>query len=307
MTLQEYIAGLARRFREAGLFYGHGTDNAEDEAFYLVFAVLEPDSSAPPEQWYRRQLQPEEKQRLEELARRRVEEHMPVAYLVGKAWFAGLAFHSDDRALVPRSPLAELIANRFASLLTREPARILDLCTGGGCIGIACAHAFPGARVELADISPDALALARENIQLHALGERLSVTRSDLFDGIRGRHDLIVCNPPYVSQEELSGLPPEYHREPALGLLADDNGLSIPLHILSRAASFLTAGGVLVLELGHSWQALQQRLPELPLLWLEFDNGGEGVLAIRREQLEQYEGLLQAATQGDPSSVPGTG
>lgn len=291
MTLQDYITELAGRFREADLFYGHGTDNAEDEAFYLVFAALGLDFSTPAE----RELEAEEQAQLEALARRRMQEHVPVAYLVGKAWFAGLAFYSDERALVPRSPLAELIINRFEGILARPPATVLDLCSGGGCIGIACASAFPGARVDLADISPEALSLAEENIALHGLEQRVTTLHSDLFESIRDRYDLIVCNPPYVSAEEAAELPPEYHREPALGLVARDDGLSIPLTILARASEYLSTKGVLILELGHSWPTLQQRLQALPLLWLSFDNGGEGVLAIYREQLEQFRDTLVAA------------
>ncbi len=299
MKLRQYIDELAQRFEAAGLHYGHGTDNAADEAVYLVFAGLDLDFNMSPEQWAERIVQPAEHERLEALARQRIEQRIPVAYLVGQAWFAGMAFHSDERALVPRSPIAELIDGGFEPLLAGAPSRILDLCAGGGCIGIACAAAFPSAQVELAELSADALKLARANVRRHGLEERVQLRHGDLFDAVEGFYDLIVANPPYVSEQEWQELPTEYGREPAMGLLAEDNGLSIPLTILARAADHLNDGGVLILEVGHSWQLLQQRLADVPLLWLEFEHGGEGVLAMTREQLLACAPALHAAASAE--------
>lgn len=292
MKVGEYINEVASRFEQAGLFYGHGTDNADDEALYLVFSYLGLDYAGDESQ-FERSLSEQELSELRQLADRRIDERVPVAYLVGEAWFAGIPFHSDARALVPRSPLAELILNHYSPLLSEPPARVLDLCTGGGCIGIASAVVFADAEVDLADISVDALALAEQNIRRHQLQSRVKTVASDLFDGVNGRYDLIVSNPPYVSAEEVMGLPAEYAHEPSLGLLSDEEGLLIPLQIMRQAPDFLTEQGVLVLEVGYSWEALMSRYPELPVIWLEFEQGGEGVMAITRESLIRVQSMIR--------------
>lgn len=285
--LGPWLDALAQRFDQADLFFGHGTGDPWDEAVYLTFAALgisfDEDDSVM-ERW----LQSQEVARVEALARRRIEERIPVAYLVGEAWFCGLPFKVDERVLIPRSPIAELINNRFEPLLAAEPQRILDLCTGSGCIGIACALAFEDARVDLSDISRDALQLARENVLRHGLQERVRVLESDLLRSVQGPYDLIVSNPPYVSRQEIDELPAEYHHEPELGLLSQDDGLDIPLRILREAAAHLSEDGLLVLEVGYSRAALTDRLPGVPLLWLEFEQGGEGVCALTAQQLRQY-------------------
>ena len=285
--LGTWLDALAQRFEEAELFFGHGTGDPWDEAVYLTFAALgisfDEDDSV-----MERPLQPQEVARVEALAVRRIEERIPVAYLVGEAWFCGLPFKVDERVLIPRSPIAELINNRFEPLLVREPLRILDLCTGSGCIGIACALAFEDARVDLSDISADALQLARENVIRHGLQERVQVLESDLLQSLQGPYDLIVTNPPYVSRQEIDDLPAEYRHEPELGLLSRDDGLDIPLRILREAAAYLSEDGLLVLEVGYSREALTARLPEVPLLWLEFGQGGDGVCALTAGQLRQY-------------------
>ncbi|MDH7945095.1 50S ribosomal protein L3 N(5)-glutamine methyltransferase [Pseudohongiella sp. SYSU M77423] len=287
MTLGDCVAYAAEQFDGAGLFYGHGTDNAWDEAVYLIFSVLGlpfDREDIDPEQ----ELSAAQQQQIELLVARRIEQRIPVAYLVGEAWFAGLPFNVDERVLVPRSPIAELIHNGFQPMLDASPRRALDLCTGSGCIGIATALTFPDCQVDLADISQDALAVADSNIRRHGVEDRVRVIQSDLFQGLTGkgvRYDLIVSNPPYVSAEEVAELPAEYHQEPALGLLSDDDGLAIPLQILRQAPDFLSEQGVLILELGYSWSVLAERYPQLPVTWLEFDNGGEGVLAIDRASL----------------------
>lgn len=291
MRVIDFIRETATRFQDAGLYYGHGTDNAADEAVYLIYASLGIDFAESPEQ-QTGELTEQDLVRLRALVSRRVEEQVPVAYLVEKAWFAGRPFHCDSRALVPRSPIAELIVNGFQPLLRRQPERVLDLCTGGGCIGIACALQFPASRVELADISRDCLDLAAENIALHDLAGRVQTRESDLFAALEGRFDLIVSNPPYVSEQEWSALPAEYRHEPALALLSEEQGLEIPLRILRQAGDYLHEDGLLILEVGFSAEALQARLPALPILWLDFEEGGEGVLAITARQLAEYRSHL---------------
>ena len=286
MVLADCLDELRQRFEAADLFYGHGTDNAWDEAVYLVFSALgisfhEDDSIMS------RPVTRGELERIRVLAKRRTDERLPVAYLVGEAWFAGLPFKVDPRVLIPRSPLAELIVEQFAGLLPAAPHKILDLCTGSGCIGIACAVAFPDARVGLADISEDALTLARENVLRHEVAGRVSVIHADLFDGLDEVYDLIVTNPPYVSRQEVDELPEEYRHEPELGLVSNDDGLEIPLRILREAPQHLSENGVLIMEVGYSWQALAARLPQVPFLWLEFANGGEGVCRLTARQLRE--------------------
>ena len=292
MNVQACVEQIYTNFESSDLYYGHGTDNAWDEAVYLVFTVLglpfgdDGDSQRMVRQ---RLLSTDEWRHINALAHRRSSERVPMAYLVGEAWFAGLPFYVDQRVLVPRSPIAELVLQQYQPLLPRPPARVLDLCTGSGCIGIATALAFPDARVDLADISEDALAVAQQNIQRHGLQDRVTTVCSDLFAKVDVDYDLIVCNPPYVSAQEVAGLPPEYQREPALGLLSDEDGLAIPLQILRQAGAHLSPEGVLVLELGYTWPLLDQRYPQFPVTWLEFDSGGEGVLAIRRDALIRVE------------------
>lgn len=287
LSLGELLETLATRFDEADLFYGHGTDNAWDEAVYLVFCALQIPFAAD-ERIMSRAITPQEQQKVEALAMRRLEERLPVAYLVGEAWFAGLPFTVNEQVLIPRSPIAELILQEFATLLPRTPERILDLCTGSGCIGIATALTFAGSSVDLADISPQALEVARANVQRHGLEARVRAVQSDLFAALQGPYDLILSNPPYVSQQEVDELPPEYRHEPALGLLSEDDGLAIPLRILREAADLLAPEGVLIMEVGYSREALSARLPAVPLLWLEFAHGGDGVLLLTREQLREF-------------------
>ncbi len=288
-TLAEYIADLSDLFDKEELFYGHGTDNPSDEAFYLVFAALDLDFEQA-DSLADRELTEAELAMLDSLVRRRIQERIPVAYLVGQAWFGGRPFYVNPDVLIPRSPIAELVQQRFRPMLKTTPSRILDLCTGSGCIGIACALAFPAARVTLADISTDALVLARRNADRHGVSKRLQITESDLFSNLPDAWDLIVSNPPYVSSEEMAELPAEYRHEPALGLVCDDDGLAIPVAILRQAADHLGKEGWLVLEVGYSWQALASRFPQVPFLWLSFESGGEGVLAISRSELRRWFG-----------------
>ncbi len=285
MFLTDCIEQIAGRFTAAGIHCGHGVDNIYDETVYLVFGALELDFQRSIAQ-QNRELAPNEIARLERLALARVEQRIPAAYLLERAWFAGYEFYCDPRALIPRSPMAELIGNRFETLMDSEPGTVLDLCCGGGCIGIACALAFPGCRVELADISAEALALARKNIALHKLESRVATRQSDLFADLDGRYDLILANPPYVSQTEIEQLPPEYRHEPRLGLHGGGvHGTNIAARLLSEVTGRLNPNGLLILETGHSAKALQARFPTTPFLWLDFENGGQGVCAVSTEQL----------------------
>lgn len=284
-TLIDFIRYGASRFSAAGLSFGHSYDNALDEATQLVLHALHLPHDLNPVYGQAR-LVAEEKARVLALFERRIAERVPACYLTGEAWFAGLSFKSDARALVPRSPIAELIESGFEPWLgERHVARMLDLCTGSGCIAIASAHYQPDWQVDAADISADALALAAENIaRLETPNVRL--LRSDLFRDLpKARYDLIVSNPPYVTHAQTDALPPEYAHEPALGLRAGDDGLDLVLEILRDAPDYLSEQGVLICEVGESEAALTALLPELPFAWVEFKVGQMGVFVIERADL----------------------
>ena len=286
MKIQEITLQFAARLDSVDLCYGHGTDNPLDGAFYLVYGLLGIDFAD--EQAAQRELNVGEEAMLEVALKRRIDERVPTAYLVGRAWFAGHEFYCDERALVPRSPLAELINGEFEPLLHEPAGKVLDICTGGGSIGIATALVWPDCQVDLADISPDALDLAKKNVALHGLGSKVRTIQSDLFEDIHSRYDLIVANPPYVPVEEYDELPAEFGNEPPLGLISAGNGLQIPLKILRDSVDYLSAEGLLVMEVGYSHPQLSERIKQVPLLWLEFEQGGEGVLALTARQLQQY-------------------
>jgi ribosomal protein L3 glutamine methyltransferase len=287
-TLRDYLRWAISEFGRAGIFFGHGTDNAFDEARILVFHGLHLPLDMDPALLDGR-LTLVERQKVLALIQRRVEERLPAAYLTNEAWFAGLSFYVDERVLVPRSPIAELIAQEFEPWLSARPQRILDLCTGSGCIGIACAYQFDEAMVDLVDISLDALNVADINIARHELGDRVSAVQSDVFDLLGGQtYDLIVSNPPYVDAQDLATMPAEYHREPTLGLASGPDGLDITRRILREAANHLNEEGVLIVEVGNSCVALDDAFPTVPFMWLEFEHGGHGVFAMSREQLLEY-------------------
>ncbi len=285
-TLRDFLRWGASRFAAAGLFYGHGTDGAADEAAVLLAHALHLDLPLAPE-FLDAALTMDERAAALALLRRRITERQPAPYLTGEAWFAGLRFAVDQRVLIPRSPISELIETGFSPWLdAASPARILDIGTGSGCIAIACALAFPDARVDGVDISPDALAVAATNVARYGLGERMRLLQSDLYAAVADqRYDLIVSNPPYVPHAQYAALPAEYGHEPRLALLSPDAGLDHPLRILRGALDHLTAEGLLVLEVGASWPALVERLPQVPFTWVELAHGGEGVAVIRREEL----------------------
>ena len=291
MTVNDYIENVSARFAAAELYFGHGTGNARDEAIYLIYSVLNIaffiDSST-----LQQELSEAEFESLEDLVLKRITQKIPVAYLIKEAWFAGRRFICDERALIPRSPIAELIQNRFEPLVKGPPRKILDMCCGGGCIGIACALEFPDSCVDLVDVSIDCLHLAEENISLHELGDRVFTIHSNLFEKLSTTYDLIVSNPPYVSKQEIESLPAEYQHEPIGGLLSEPEGLDIPLRILRDAAAHLNNTGSLIMEIGDTSEELSKQLKEVPLLWLAFDSGDEGIFALRADELRRYSNCL---------------
>ena len=284
-TIQDMLRWTVSRFNAAEVYYGHGTDNAWDEAVQLVLPSLYLPMDIP-EDMRSARLTLSERHRIVERVIRRINERIPVAYLTNKAWFCGHEFYVDERVLVPRSPIGELIDNRFSGLIGHEPQHILDMCTGSGCIAIACAYAFPQAEVDAVDISSDVLAVTEHNIQQHGLEQQVTPIRSDLFRELPPlRYDLIVTNPPYVDEEDMSDLPDEFRHEPTLGLAAGSDGLKLVRRILACAPDYLSDDGVLICEVGNSMVHLMAQYPSLPFVWLEFDNGGDGVFMLTRQQL----------------------
>jgi len=286
VSIRDYLRWGASQFRAANLFYGHGTDNPWDEAEVLVLDALHLDPPLASE-WLDSRLTRAEREAVIGNLQRRIDERIPAAYITQQAWFAGLPFYVDARVLVPRSPLGELIQKRFEPWLVQSPRQILDLCTGSGCIGIACAYAYPDAEVQLSDISFDALDVAAENIQRHDMEDRVFALQSDLFENLQGQvFDLIVSNSPYVDADDMATLPDEYHAEPELGLASGDDGLDFTRRLLTEAADYLTDSGLLVAEVGNSWIALKDAYPELPFTWIEFERGGHGVFMLTKMDLQ---------------------
>ncbi len=287
-TPADFVRWGTSRFNEAGLCFGHGADNALDEALALVLGTLHLEPGLPAELWHAVLTQPEREQVLANLLRR-IEERIPAAYITHTAWFAGSPYYVDERVLVPRSPIAELVESGFSPWLDGvEVGRILDLCTGCGCIAAACAQAFPEAEVVGVDLSPEALAVAHQNIGALGLKERVVLVESDLFSQVDGTFDLIVSNPPYVSDASVAALPDEYHHEPAMGLASGADGLDCVHRILREAGGYLAPDGVLVVEVGESRPALTAAYPELPFLWLDFVRGGENIFLLNAAELADY-------------------
>jgi ribosomal protein L3 glutamine methyltransferase len=285
ITVEDYLRFAATRFSASELFFGHGTDNAWDEALSLVCGYL----GLPWDklEWVLSgRLTTGERKDLARLIERRISERVPVPYLIGEAWFAGFRFLVEPGVLIPRSPIAELIDKGFEPWLSRDPVRVLDLGTGSGCIGIACALLFAEARVTLVDIDERALDLAARNVALHGVGDRVSLVRSDLFDEIPdGSFDLIVANPPYVDAEDLMAMPAEYQHEPVPALAAGADGLDLVRRILAGARDYLSADGVLVVEVGNSAGALVEAFPTMPFVWPDFSFGGHGVFILDKAGL----------------------
>ncbi|MDT8404363.1 50S ribosomal protein L3 N(5)-glutamine methyltransferase [Sulfuriflexus sp.] len=289
-SLADFIRWGASRFNEAGLHYGHGTNNAVDEALTLVLHALHLQHGLAPELFSAR-LTRDEKQRVFDLLGQRYEQRIPVPYLTHEAWFAGLSFYVDERVLVPRSPIAELIEQQFEPWVDAEQVgHVLDMCTGSACIAIACAHAFPYAQVDAADISTDALAVAQKNIEQHGLEGTVNLYESNLFANLPvQRYDIIVSNPPYVSAGEMAALPDEYNHEPAMGLASGEDGLDACVEILAEAGNRLSDDGILVVEVGNSAETLATRFPQVPFLWLDFERGGEGVFLLTAKQVREHQ------------------
>lgn len=280
-TLRKLVAAVATELEQAGLDFGHGADNAHDEAAWLVLEAVGrspvepvPDADAP--------VAAADVAAVDALARRRIESRRPLAYLTGRAWFAGLEFRVDERSLVPRSPMAELIAQRFAPWLVERPVkRILEIGTGGGCIAIACAYAFPEARIDATDIDPDALALARENVVAHDVGGRVALHEADVYTGLpAATYDLILSNPPYVDAARMAALPAEFRHEPAGALAGGAEGLDVIDRIISGADRFLASDGLLVVETGGAGEQLERDWPQLAFVWPELVTGDAGIALL---------------------------
>ncbi|CAJ0992123.1 50S ribosomal protein L3 N(5)-glutamine methyltransferase [Pantoea sp. Nvir] len=284
-TIKDMVRWAVSRFSAAEICYGHGTDNPWDEAVQLIMPTLWLPLDIP-EKMHNARLLASERHRIVEYVIRRVNERIPVAYLTNKAWFCDYEFYVDKRVLVPRSPIGELIKNRFAGLIDEEPRYILDMCTGSGCIAIACAYAFPEAEVDAVDISIEALAVAEKNIEEHSLIHHVTPICSDLFHELQPvKYDLMIANPPYVDLEDMAVLPNEYRHEPELGLVAGIDGLKLVRRILACAPNYLSKNGVLICEVGNNMVHMIKQYSDVPFTWLEFKNGGDGVFMLMRQQI----------------------
>jgi ribosomal protein L3 glutamine methyltransferase len=289
ITLRDYIRYGASRFAEAKLTFGHGTASALDESAALVLHTLKLPYNLS-EFYLQSALTQEERKAVLTVFEQRIKERKPAAYITHEAIFAGLSFYVDERVLVPRSPIAELIEQRFAPWVEEDKVvRVLDLCTGSGCIAIACAYAFSEAMIDAVDISEDALAVAEINVNKHQLNDEVILHQSDLFNVLPDAHyDIIVSNPPYVGGEEWQQLPPEFHAEPKIGFVAGFSGLDVVIRILAEAKDYLSPQGILVVEVGSSAETLQETFPDVPFYWLDFERGGDGVFLLTAEQVNVY-------------------
>ncbi len=288
MTIAACIDEVAAQLAGAGLYFGHGTDNARDEAAWLVLHVLGESLDGSFSDWGR-PVDEDARAGIRRLVGARCKSGEPLAYLTGFTYFAGLKFEVSRGVLVPRSPISELILDRFQPWLRPEKVeRVLDMCTGSGCIAIATALNLPDARIDAVDISAEALEIARRNARHHGVSQRVHLFESDLFQSLPAcRYDLIVANPPYVPAGDLKELPKEYRCEPGIGLVSGEDGLDAVLTIMVDAPGYLREDGILVCEVGESERRLAAVLPRVPFLWLEFERGGSGVFVLTRDQLEE--------------------
>ncbi len=296
VALADLIGWIAERFDDAGLYFGHGTDNALDEAAWLGCHALD---IAPAALDYHLEdtLAPPVRERMLALARARIGTRKPLAYLLNEAWFAGRRFYVDERVIVPRSHLGEFVLEQFQPWIeANRVQRVLDLCTGSGCIAIAVAHAFPTARVDASDISEDAVAVAAINVAQHGLEARVHLYKADCYDGLAdARYDVILSNPPYVHPNEIDSLPAEYRHEPTLALVSGNDGLALVRRLLAGAARRLAPHGILLVETGNSADALQTAYPDVPFTWLTTSTGDESVFLLTAEQLAQHQALFDRA------------
>lgn len=293
VTLRDFIRWGVTQFNQADLVYGHGTDNGWDEAVNLILTSL----YLPPDidtNVLDAKLTNTEKNLIASRIKKRVEQRIPVPYLVNEAWFAGLNFYVDERVVIPRSPIAELLEDEFSPWVEESNVEnILDLCTGSGCIAVSSSLAFPHATVDAVDISLDALEVAKLNVERFGLEDSVNLVHSDLFEGLAGKkYDIIVSNPPYVSKSEYDSLPREYTHEPQLALLCAEDGLGIIRRILAQAEEHLTPTGILIVEVGFGQELLETQLPGVPFTWLQFEHGGEGVFLLTAEELREFRQLL---------------
>ncbi|MBU2917785.1 50S ribosomal protein L3 N(5)-glutamine methyltransferase [Psychrosphaera sp. F3M07] len=291
-TVNDFLRWGVSRFNGSDIYYGHGTDNPWDECLSLISFAL----NMPPQlnaDVLSSNLTLSERETIVELIALRITTKKPAAYLTNVAYFVDLPFYVNESVLVPRSPIGELIRNKFEGLIKQEPTRIMDLCTGSACIAIACAYAFPDAEVDALDISPEALSIADENIHRLDVADQVVPIMSDVFSGVSGlQYDLIVSNPPYVDAEDIDDMPEEFHHEPAIGLASGNDGLDITRVILAQAADHLTDDGVLIVEVGNSMIHLQAEYPQVPFNWIEFEHGGLGVFSLTKAQLVEYKSLF---------------
>lgn len=300
VTLRDLIRWGTSQFNAAELSFVQGMPTAIDEAVYLCLNALHlpPDFSA---EYFDCVLTVDERLHVLNFFQQRIEEHKPSAYITNEAWFSGLSFYVDQRVLIPRSPMAEIIQQQFSLwLATDQINNILDLCTGSACIAVACAYAFEMAHVDASDVSADALAVAEINRQNHGLEDQLTLIESDLFASIPDkRYDIIISNPPYVSAHEMQQLPVEFNYEPgSLALAAGETGLDIVLPMLQQARNYLTDDGILVVEVGYSKPVLAKALPEVPFFWVDFEFGGDGVFVLTAKQLEVHQDGFRRAVYG---------
>jgi ribosomal protein L3 glutamine methyltransferase len=293
-TIADFIRYAASEFNRSDLFFGHGNDNAWDEAITLIMFSLElPENLI--ENIMTCRVTFEEKTHILSMINRRITEQIPAAYITNQAMFAKLPFFVDERVLVPRSPIGEWIEKRFSPFIKegQSVGRILDLCTGSGCIAIACANYFPEAEVDAADLSVDALNVAYINIENHGLVEQVIPIQSDVFSGLTGQtYDLIVTNPPYVDQEDIESLPVEFTHEPEMGLGCGADGLDIVRQILAQSAEYLNDDGILICEVGNSQIHVEVTYPEVDFTWLTFERGGHGVFLLTKHQLVKFQEIF---------------
>ena len=286
-TIKDFIRWTFSRFQNADLFYGHGTDNAWDEAVQLVMGALKLPLDFDRDM-LNCSLTYDEKKHILKLVQTRITKREPLPYLLGEAWFMGLPFKVTKDTLIPRSPIMALLENEFSPWLKNYPLNILDMCTGSGCLGIAAALVFEDSQVDITDISEKALLVAKENILRHQVEDRVEAIHSDMFKALTNKqYDLIICNPPYVDADDFESAPAEFHNEPELALTSGDDGLTFTHEFLSQAAHYLQDDGILVYEVGNTENALQAAYPNVPFMWVELEQGGNGVFILTKEQLSE--------------------